>query len=88
MDQINVWSNKSATENVGSSCYCFFFLKHLLVIVFYMGLCSDLTFRFMCFGLFVNVFVLNRENKKEKEKMLSNKAVVLAFVADQKIQLV
>jgi hypothetical protein len=29
----------------------------------------------LCFRLFVNVFVLKRENKREKEKVFLNKAV-------------
>ena len=30
--------------------------------------------RVLCFGLFVNIFVLKRENEREKEKVMSNKA--------------
>jgi hypothetical protein len=30
----------------------------------------------LCFRLFVNIFVLKRENKRENEKVLLNKAII------------
>jgi hypothetical protein len=44
-----------------SFCYFFFLIRHK----------SKSNFKYLCFKLFVNVFILKRENKMNKEKMLS-----------------
>jgi hypothetical protein len=53
-----------------SFCY-FFFLRMCGFFFFLIRHKSKSNFKYLCFKLFVNVFILKRENKMNKEKMLS-----------------
>lgn len=60
----------------------FFFFFLLFEKVFYFDVKVKTVLSVLCFRLLVNVFVLIRENKKEKEKALTNEAnfhVILRF---------